>query len=120
MQTSPEKEALKRRRSAFGKAVRQLKKIGSTDSIQRHELLASIMKQYIGERFDRTAGSLTANDCYEIILTATRDMQIAEKYRDIITTCEAASYASMEANFNAEQVNKVIGLIRNIQKKSKK
>ncbi len=120
MQTSPEKEALKRKRSAFGKAVRQLKKIGSTDSQQRQELLASIMKQYIGERFDRTAGSLTAEDCYEVIFSSTQDMQTANKYRDIITECEAARYASMDANFDAEQVNKVIGLIRNIKKKSKK
>jgi hypothetical protein len=120
MQTNPEKAALKLKRSAFVRAVRQLKKFGATDSQQRHELLASIMKQYIGERFDKTAGSLTAEDCYEIIFSATQDMQIANKYRDIITTCEAARYASMDANFDSEQVDKVIWLIRNIKKKSKK
>lgn len=120
IQTSPEKAALKRKLSAYGRAVRQLKKIRSTDSQQRHELLASIMKQYIGERFDRTAGSLTADDCYQAIFSATQDMQIANKYRDIIMACEAARYASMDANFDAEQVDKVFGLIRNIKKKSKK
>ena len=120
MQTSPEKETLKRKRSAFGRTIRQLKKIGATDSQQRHDLLASIMKQYIGERFDKTVGSLTAEDCHEVIFSSTQDMQTANKYRDIITECEAARYASMDANFDAEQVNKVIGLVRNIKNKSKK
>jgi hypothetical protein len=29
------------------------------DTIQQNELLVLIMKQYIGDRFDKTAGSLT-------------------------------------------------------------
>jgi len=120
MQTSPEKAALKRRRSAFGKAIRRLRDIGPTDSNQRHELLASIMKQYIGERFDRTAGSLTADDCHEVILSATQNMQTADKYREIITECEASRYAAMDADVDAVQIKEVVCLVRNIEKKSKK
>ncbi|MHC4620320.1 MAG: BatD family protein, partial [Planctomycetota bacterium] len=65
-QTSPEKEAHKRRRAAPGRAVRELKKVASAELDHRHELLASAMKQYIGERFDKMAGSLTADDCHHI------------------------------------------------------
>ena len=117
--TSPEKTAAKRRRQACGKAVRQLKKITSSDE-QRHELLASVMKQYIGERFDKTAGSLTADDCCEVIVTYTTDKQTACKYRDIIAQCEAVRYSSTEADIDLTQIKKVIELVRNIEKKSKK
>ena len=117
--TSPEKTAAKRRRQACGKAVRQLKKITSTGQ-ERHELLASIMKQYIGERFDKTAGSLTADDCCEVIATYTPDMQTANQYRDIIAKCEAARYSSTEADIDLTQIKRVIELVRNIEKKSKK
>ncbi|MHC4642632.1 MAG: BatD family protein [Planctomycetota bacterium] len=120
MQTSPEKAALKRKRSAPGKALRQLKKITSAAPQQRQELLASIMKQYIGERFDRTAGSLTADDCHKAIVTGTQDMQISDKYRDIITECEAARYAAMDADVDTAQIKEVVRLVRNIEKKSKK
>jgi hypothetical protein len=120
MQTSPEKEALKRKRSALGKALSQLKKITSAEPQQRQELLASIMKQYIGERFDRTSGSLTADDCYEVISSATQDMQTAGKYRDIITECEAARYAAMDADIDATQIKEVTNLVRHIEKASKK
>ena len=117
--TSPEKTAAKRRRQACGKAIRQLKKITSSGQ-QRHELLASIMKQYIGERFDKTAGSLTADDCCEVIATYTPDMQTANQYRDIIAQCEAVRYSSTEADIDLTQIKRVIELVRNIEKKSKK
>jgi hypothetical protein len=120
MQTSPEKAALKRKRSAPGKALSQLKKITSAEPQQRQELLASIMKQYIGERFDRTAGSLTADDCCDVISSDTQDIQTAGKYRDIITECEAARYAAIDANVDATQIKEVMSLVRSIEKKSKK
>jgi hypothetical protein len=120
MQTSPEKAALKRKRSAPGKALRQLKKITSAVPQQRQELLASIMKQYIGDRFDRTAGSLTADDCHKAIVTVTQDRQTAGKYRDIITECEAARYAAMDTDVDNVQIKEVVSLVRHIEKASKK
>lgn len=120
MQNSPEKAILKHKRSALGKALSQLKKITSAELQQRQELLASIMKQYIGERFNKTTGSLTADDCYEVIFSATQDMQTAGKYRDIITECEAARYAAIDADVDDVQIKEAVSLVRNIEKKSKK
>ncbi|MHC4394196.1 MAG: BatD family protein [Planctomycetota bacterium] len=117
--TSPEKTAAKRRRQACGKAVRQLKKSISAGQ-QRHELVASVMKQYIGNRFDKTVGSLTADDCHEVIVNSTQDIETANKYRDIIAQSEAVRYASVETDIDLTQIKKVIELVRNIEKKSKK
>jgi len=118
--TSPEKIAARRRRQASGKAIGQLRKMASTDVKQQNELLVSIMKQYIGDRFDRTAGSLTPDDCYEVIRTETNDAQTAGQYRDIITNFEAGRYASIEVHINSEKIEEVIDLIRNIEKNRKK
>jgi hypothetical protein len=117
--TSPEKQAARRKRQASKNAVRQLKNITSSEPDRQHELIASAMRVYIGERFDRSAGALTADDCRDIIATFTSDAQIANKYADIIANCEAARYAPMAANVNAETINEVIELIRLIEKKSK-
>ena len=117
---TPEKAAQKRRRQASGNAVRELKKIQSANSQQRYELLASIMKQYIGDRFDRQAGSLTAEDCRGLIADVTGDTQTAEKYRDIIDQCEAVRYASAQTNIDSAKINEAIDLIRTIEKKSRK
>ena len=117
--TSPEKEAAKRRRQASSKAIAQLKKLTSTESSQRNEQVVSVMKQYIGDRFDKKGGSLTGNDCYETIFNATEDAEIADKYRQIMEHCESARYASTTININSEKTKNIIMLIRNIEKKLK-
>jgi hypothetical protein len=117
---TPEKIAAKRRRTAAGKAVSQLKGIASYSAGQRYELLASMMKQYIGDRFDKIAGSLTSNDCFEIVLAETKDGQAAEKYKDFIAGCEAARYASTEENLETSKIEEAVELIKIIEKKSRK
>ena len=79
-------------------------------------MLVSAMKQYIGDRFDKTAGSLTPDDCYDAIIAATEDVQTADKYRERIANFEAGRYASMEVNINSEKIKEVIELIRSIEK----
>ncbi|MHC4528245.1 MAG: BatD family protein [Planctomycetota bacterium] len=118
--TSPEKIAARRRRTAAAKALKQLKKLPTAPADQRHELLVSAMKQYIGERFDRTAGSLTPYDCQQAIALATGESQIADEYRDIIADCETGRYAAIQTNVDTDQVKTVTKLIRDVEKKSKR
>ncbi len=117
---SPEKQLQKRKRGATGKAISQLKSISSSNSPEHVEQLAAILKQYIGERFDRTAGSLTSNDCYEVIIEASGDTDTAQQFKNIIADCEASRYASGGANIDSQCVNKAIDLILTIEKKSDK
>jgi len=114
--TSPEKVAVKRRRQACSKAVGQLKNIASANAPQQSELLVSAMKQYIGDRFDRTAGSLTPDDCYNAIVVGADDAPAADKYREAIANFEAGRYASMEVSITSEEIKEVIELIRRIEK----
>jgi hypothetical protein len=130
--TSPEKVAARRRRLACGKALGQLKKLGvesvppsnrgqdARDTIQQNEQLVSIMKQYIGEKFDKTAGSLTPDDCHDAIIAATQDSLSADKYRAIIADLEAGRYAPMEINIDSEKIKEVSELVRCIEKNCRK
>jgi hypothetical protein len=118
-QTNPEKLHAKRRRQAASKAVRQIKKISITSQKEQQEQLVSIMKQYIGERFDKIAGSLTADDCYDIVASVAGDSQTAGQYRDTIAQCETSRYASTQTSTDSVQVSEVIKLIHIIEKNSK-
>ena len=118
--TSPEKAAQKRRKRACRNAVSRLRKIGSADSRQKHELVGSIVKQYVGDRFDKVAGSLTADDCRQAVLTATQNAPTADALGDIIAGCEAARYASVGVDLDPAQIHEVIELIRTIERKSGK
>jgi hypothetical protein len=77
------------------------------------------MKQYIGQRFDKVAGSLTADDCQQVILSGTGDSESANRFREIISDCEEARYASVRRRFDAETIENASRLIRTIDKKSK-
>lgn len=118
--TSPEKEAVKRRRQACGKAVGQLKNIASANAERQSELLVSAMKQYIGDRFDKTAGSLTPNDCYDAIVAGTDDTRAADKFKEAVANFEAGRYASTEVSMTPEKIKKALELIRSIEKNCRK
>ncbi|MBN2588299.1 MAG: protein BatD [Sedimentisphaerales bacterium] len=118
--TSPEKQLQKQRRGASGKAISQLKSLSLSGSPEHIEQLARVLKQYIGDRFNKTAGSLTSNDCYEAIVHASGDTETAQQFKNIIADCEASRYASTGANIDSECVNKAIDLILTIEKKSDK
>ena len=114
--TSPDKVAARRRRQACGKAIGQLRKAAAANRDRQSELLVSIMKQYIGDRLDRTAGSLTPDDCYNAIVAATQEEQTADKYRETIAEFEAGRYAPMEVEINAERIKDIIHLVRAVEK----
>ncbi|HCO96471.1 MAG TPA: hypothetical protein DIU00_21445 [Phycisphaerales bacterium] len=126
--TSPEKTAARRRRQACGKALGQLKNLcvegvptsnrwqDARDTMQQNEMLVSIMKQYIGDRFNKTAGSLTPDDCYDAIMVATEDSQSAVKYKEIIDGFEAGRYAPVEIKIDTDKIKQVSELVRSIEK----
>ena len=116
----PARMAQRRRRLARSKAVKELKAVVATGPRQRQQLLASAMKQYIGDRFDKIAGSLTGDDCYRAITDATGDTRLAADYRDAIAACDASRYTPLNTDVNAKQIDEIMNLIQSIEKKLKK
>jgi len=84
------------------------------------ERLVSAMKGYIGDRFDRVAGSLTADDCHQIISESTGDARTATRYGELITACEQARYTPLDAHIGADQVAKAMEMIHRIEKQAGK
>jgi hypothetical protein len=117
--TSPGSVAAKRRRQACSVAVRRLKAVTSGDTKEAHEALIAAMKGYIGDRFDRTAGSLTADECRDIVAQATGDGQTADRFRSRVSEGEAARYAAINSRVDAAQIEETIKLIRSVEGKSK-
>jgi hypothetical protein len=65
------------------------------------------------------AGSLTADECREIIINAAGDIEAADKFRQVMTACEQSRYASAHADAAPQQVKEVIRLIAVIEKAAK-
>ena len=117
--TTPEQAARKRRRKAANNAISELKKIPSAQLQKNSEPLAEAMKQYIGERFDKVAGSLTADDCMRTIIDCTGDSASANRFKDIVSRYEASRYAPTQEKLDSATIDEVIRLIRVIEKESK-
>jgi hypothetical protein len=74
----------------------------------------------VGDRFDRTAGSLTADDCHGIVRAATGDAELAGRFRDKIAESEAARYASIGARVDSVQIEEAIELVQRVEEKTKR
>ena len=113
--SSPEAVARKRRRHACSVALQQLKAVAAVDPTQRHERLVAALKGYLGDRFGRTAGSLTADDCHALVLEATGKIALADRFRETIARFEAARYASLDTDVEAAQIDEATDLLRRVE-----
>ena len=113
--TSPEAVAKKRKRQACSAAVRQLRAAASADAKGRHDLLVSAKKAYLGDRLDKVAGSLKADDCRDIVAASTDDIQLADRFRATVSELEAARYASLDAHVDSAHVEDAVDLIRQVE-----
>jgi len=60
--------------------------------------MADIMRQYVGDRFNRTAASLTARDCREILQNACPKKELVEQFCHALEQCEQSQFAGTNAD----------------------
>ncbi|MBN1816049.1 MAG: BatD family protein, partial [Sedimentisphaerales bacterium] len=116
---SPAKKAARRRKTACGRALAGMKKAASLSGADKREALATAMKQYIADHFNRTAGSLTALDCEELILSGCQDASIALEFRRRLEALEVSVYAGGQLTDQTENSEEINTLIRRIEKQLK-
>ncbi|MBW8034898.1 MAG: protein BatD, partial [Planctomycetes bacterium] len=113
--------ARKKRRQALRKAVGRLKYargLGKADFEKSGRgAVAAAMREYVGDRFGKTAGSLTGMDCERVVLEETGDGEMANRYREIMEGFEASSYSGGARGGDVEDVDGIIELLKAIEKK---
>jgi len=114
--STPEKVAAKRRRRAASKSVARLSAATSLTGQPLNEAMAEALKCFVGERFDKTAASLTSMDCHTLIERETGDTEIAQRYRAILEQCEASQYSAAKQVVDATQLDQAKDLVRRIEK----
>ena len=82
-------------------------------------MLVAALKGYLGDRFTRTGGSLTADEGHAIVLGATGDTELAERVRATIAQFEAARYAALNAQVDQAQIDEAIDLLRQVEEKAR-
>jgi len=114
--SSPRRNLIRRKKLAFSKAVKAVKSVDKSNG-KVDVLLISSLKEYIADKSERLAGSLTAEDCRELILNRTNDVDIANEFKTYMEDIEMAAYSPTLYSFNDEKRKQIIELLGKIEKK---
>jgi hypothetical protein len=117
MTDSPQRQAANKRKKAHSLALKWLRQANDHEKPSQQVLLA--LKQYVADKFGRSAGSLTATECGNIILETTNDAELSSLYQAIMEQTEASEYSSIAFELTSEKQDQIIGLLSTIEKKIK-
>jgi len=114
----PKRRQARRRSQARRKAVRGLGQIDAQKETAPEET-AEILREYVGDRFDRTAQSLTARDCREILGPACKDSRVVEQFCRVLEQCEQSRFAGAGAGNAAIEPRDTVKIINQLDKNIK-
>lgn len=111
---SDEKIIARQKKSALSKSLKQLKHAQPDD----YDKKINAMRLYISLRFNKPAHSLTADDCYDIILKRGQDTNLAENFKKIFQMYQDAIYSPVKPNIEMTD-QQIIEILKDINKKTK-
>lgn len=114
VRTSPQRQAARRRKNAIGRALRQIH--AADKQANPGPVLCAALKQYIADKLDKVPGSLTAEDCTAMLKESAVRTDCAEDLRRMMEALEAAQYSPTAYVFSKEEKNRMIALLKEIEK----
>ena len=87
---NPQRAQARRQGTAARRAARQLKRL---DQAAATDEMAAALRQYVGDRFDRSAASLTSRDCREILGAAGGEAELVDRFCEALEGCEQSRFA---------------------------
>ncbi|MHC5097542.1 MAG: hypothetical protein ACYSOL_05350, partial [Planctomycetota bacterium] len=114
---SPQRQAAKNRKKAYSNAVKLFRQ--ATDHPKPSQQVLLALKQYIADKFEKSAGSLTAIECGNIILEVTNDTELSSLYQAIMEQTEASEYSAIAFELTKEKQDQILDLLAKIEKKIK-
>lgn len=114
---SPQRQAAVKRRRAYSQAVKQLRH--AADDEKSSQQVLTVLKQYIADKFSKSAGALTAQDCGSVIYDKTNNAELSRQYQDVMEQTEASEYSPTAFRLTEEKQKELLGLLAEIEKKVK-
>ena len=98
---NPQRRQAQRRATACKRALRQLKHISGQGAAAAAEM-ADLMRQYVGERCERPAQSLTVTDCRDVLAQQGCPGRPVEAFCQILERYEQSRFAGGAAQVSAD------------------
>ena len=107
--TSPARQAARRRTSAYRNAAASLKR--RRDPAQ----IADVLRAYVADRYNRTAQSLTADDCAQLLRDDHKPSDLIDKFAAILETCELTRYGRSTDDSQTYNLHEISSLLKRLQ-----
>lgn len=107
--TNPVRVAARRRGAAFRKAAATLKR--GTDSTH----IADVLRRYIADRYDRSAPSLTPEDCAALLHADGKSAELIDQFRRLLETCNHSRYSRSGDDASGVARREIVSLLRRLQ-----
>ena len=114
---SPQRRAANKRKKAYLLAVKNIRNAKNHEKPSQQVLI--ILKQYAADKFGKSAGALTAQDCGSLILENTNDADLSHLYQDIMEQTEASEYSPTAFKLTGETQKEILELLAKIEKQLK-
>ncbi len=111
---SPQRQAANRRKKAYANAVAAIRHAGRDEKSSQRVLAA--LQQYVADKFNKPAGSLTGTDCESLVLEKTNDTELSASYRKVMAQTEASEYSPMAFQLTDEKQKAILKLLADIEK----
>jgi len=115
----PVRQKMRQQTGAYRQATKWLRHI-SGQKPNAKEQIADVMRQYVGDRFDRTPQSLTSHDCKDILSENCRNTQEVEQFYKLLETCEQSRFAGGTADSEKINTAEIAEIIRKLDRNIKK
>ncbi|MBN1764415.1 MAG: BatD family protein [Sedimentisphaerales bacterium] len=117
---NPQRQQARRRSSASRRAIKALNHLTNPNQPDYQQQIADILRRYVGDRFDRTAQSLTPRDCRAVLQEAGAPDETVQTFSAALEQCEASRFAGAMADSEKIRAQEIIKLIITIEKTTKK
>jgi hypothetical protein len=112
---SPQRQTAAKRKNALSQAIKIIRTAEKDDLPSQQVSLA--LKQYVADKFGKLSGSLTADDCRNILRKKTGDVGSSEAYHKAMEQLEVSEYSPMAFELTRKKQDEIIQLLKEIEKK---
>ncbi|MBI9017699.1 MAG: protein BatD [Phycisphaerae bacterium] len=112
--SNPVRHRQKLRSNAGRNAIATLNKIKTSDTDKLNLAALEALRTFIADRYDRTAQSLTENDCKELLTNDNYNQQLIDEFVNFFQQASQTRYAA--GNCRPVNIDQIINLIRNLQR----
>lgn len=112
----PVKQKARRKAGALAAAKRRVKRVGRGSKDEDAAAVGEALRGYVADKFDRTAQSLTAKDCEELLTKSGVGDDTAARFGQLLQRCESSRFAGSAGAKETLRAGDVLAVLKETER----